>query len=540
MLTPELALIVGANIVVAVCYFLIMTLVGLSLWRSRQEGVNALGVATLGIFLTCGLHHAVHAEHILASPAAFATLVDWHTVVVDIITVAPAIAFLSLRRRYGLLAQGEGVILGYEREIRRQRRERIAITDAMLDALFTIDPQGRVVGVNRYALDLLGCPLGDVLGRPFSALFVDPGRAELGLRQALAGDLRDYEATLAGSPGADGLLTPIAVSLNGRTVRDPEGQVQVTIIVARDVRQQKAMESELRAYSEHLEDLVDQRTVELRKANQELDAFAYSISHDLRAPLRAISGFSEAVIEDYGDRLDDEGRGYLERVRAGVRRMAALIDDLLDFSRLGRRELAVRAVDLGAVAREVLGDFQQEIAQRGVRVEVRRLPTVVCDAGVIGQVFQNLVSNALKYTRHAEAPTITIGADDPDPDRPDCVRLWVRDNGIGFDMLYHDRIWQVFQRLHTADEYESTGIGLALVRRIVERHGGEAWAKSEGPNQGATFYVRLPRSRAAASPLADLQPTVAPGPTEMPTAPLKPVQPHAHADIRARVEVPAK
>jgi len=225
--------------------------------------------------------------------------------------------------------------------------------------------------------------------------------------------------------------------------------------------------------------------VDLTNANKELDSFAYSVSHDLRAPLRNIDGFSKILMDDFAEALPDKARHYLKRVRNGTTRMSMLIDDILAFSRIGRTDIEFKKIPCAAIVKSVLGNFSEEIEQRNITVTLGALPEINCDTTLMQSLFLNLVSNALKFTRNMEKAEITIGFDG--------MRrlLFVRDNGMGFDMKYHDKIFQIFQRLHLPDEFEGTGIGLSLVKRIAERHHGRVWAESE-PGRGATFFIDIP------------------------------------------------
>jgi signal transduction histidine kinase len=226
------------------------------------------------------------------------------------------------------------------------------------------------------------------------------------------------------------------------------------------------------------------RTAELAAVNRELDAFSYSVSHDLRAPLRAIDGYSRMIEEDYGDRLDEEGRRLLAVVRGSSQKMGMLIDDLLGFSRVGRGELARAHVDMAALVREV----RQELGEATpAEVELAVMPDVFGDRALLKQVWANLVHNALKYSGKRERPRVEIGG------RSDGTETiyWVRDNGVGFDMKYYDKLFGVFQRLHGAEEFPGTGIGLAIVQRVVTRHGGRVWGEGK-TGEGAAFYFALP------------------------------------------------
>jgi PAS domain S-box-containing protein len=261
----------------------------------------------------------------------------------------------------------------------------------------------------------------------------------------------------------------------------------------RDVTERKHAEDALRQstaqvqqLNAELEDRVTERTAQLEAANKELESFSYSVSHDLRAPLRSIDGFSQAVQEDYGPQLPEEGRRYLATIRGSAQRMGELIDDLLTFSRLSRQPLRKRAVDMGKLAREVLEELSAERQGRDVEVRVADLCVCQGDPALLKQVWVNLLSNALKYTRRRAAARVEIGCQ---RDNGTSV-YFVRDNGTGFDMQYADKLFGVFQRLHRAEEFEGTGVGLAVVQRIVHRHGGRVWAEA-AVDHGASFYFTL-------------------------------------------------
>ena len=238
-----------------------------------------------------------------------------------------------------------------------------------------------------------------------------------------------------------------------------------------------------------LEENVEQRTAQLTAANRELEAFAYSVSHDLRAPLRSIDGFSKALLDDYLDKLDAEGRDHLKRIRKASQRMGQLIDDLLKLSRLTRGDMLIEQVDLSAMAREIAGNLQAADPARPVRVTVQDGVTGAGDRKMLRVVLENLLGNAWKYTTKQPQPRILFGMAGNGPSRA----FFIKDNGAGFDMHYVQKLFGVFQRLHSDAEFPGTGIGLATVQRIVHRHGGTVWAEGE-VGKGATFYFTLGRA----------------------------------------------
>ena len=271
--------------------------------------------------------------------------------------------------------------------------------------------------------------------------------------------------------------------------KDDEGKVVRWFGTNTDLSQKREADEKIRELNTNLEQRVAERTSELEAANKELEAFSYSVSHDLRAPLRAVDGFSQAVLEDYGAQLPEAGRRDLQTIREGAQRMGILIDDLLTFSRLSRSPLNKVDVNTGKLVRNVLEGLKSQKDGREIDVRIGDLPACLGDPALLNQVWINLLSNAFKYTRQRHPAVIEIGCK---LERDEKV-YFVRDNGAGFDMRYVNKLFGVFQRLHRADQFEGTGVGLAIVQRIVHRHGGRIWAEAE-LNQGATFNFTLKES----------------------------------------------
>jgi PAS domain S-box-containing protein len=269
--------------------------------------------------------------------------------------------------------------------------------------------------------------------------------------------------------------------------RDAEGRPAAILEVNNDVTERREAEDQVRRMNMELEERVQDRTMELRQANQELEAFTYSVAHDLRAPLRHVDAFSRILSEDFGEFLPAEAQRYLENIRQGSRNMSQLVDDLLNLARVGRQELKRRPTALNPIVEEVKQELERETKGREIKWRIARLPVLECDAGLIKQVFTNLLSNAVKYTRPRPVAQIEVGAQDRDGE----ATLYVRDNGVGFSMKYADKLFGVFQRLHRQEEFEGTGVGLATVDRIVRKHGGRVWAESS-LGKGATFYFTAP------------------------------------------------
>lgn len=381
---------------------------------------------------------------------------------------------------------------------KRAEGERDRFFALSLDLLCIANADGYFTCVSPSFSRTLGWSDEELLGRPFLD-FVHPDDR--------AATLREVERLLvAGEPvlqfenryrHKDGSWR----TLSWKSVPQPDGTVYGT---ARDVTERRRQEDEVRALNRELE----RRGAELESANRELEAFAYSVSHDLRAPLRHIGGFTDLLRKHATASLDEKGRRYLDMVSDAAKQMGRLIDDLLLFSRMGRTEMHRSDVPLDDLVGQTLADLKPDLDGRTIAWRLSPLPTVHGDPALLKQVFANLIGNAVKYTRGREPAVIEIGSLEaspmdessapipqaPIPHSPHEVIVFVRDNGAGFDMQYAHKLFGVFQRLHSAAEFEGTGIGLANVKRIVARHGGRVWAEG-AVGAGATFYVALPSQK---------------------------------------------
>lgn len=280
----------------------------------------------------------------------------------------------------------------------------------------------------------------------------------------------------------NGERIPVDVSLS--PIRLREGMA--TIASIRDVSQRKQAESEIRQLNSRLAEHI----TELTAVNQELEAFSYSVSHDLRAPLRSIDGFSQALLEDYGDKLDELGKDYLARVRQASQHMASLIDDLLMLSRITRSEMNKEDVNLTAMARDLLAELQRAEPERRVLCRVEEGLTAQGDQRLLRIALSNLLSNAWKFTSKRAEAVIEMG----ERTQGNGTVYFITDNGAGFNVAYADKLFGVFQRLHRSDEFPGTGVGLAIVQRVIHRHGGKIWAEAE-TDKGASFFFTLSHPR---------------------------------------------
>ena len=446
----------------------------------------------------------------LASPTDSATdtpILSLHPLVGALLlgAVVTAGALSGVRTRNALV-RAETAHLHAEEDAKRL----LQVIDNTSALIYMRDVEGRYLLVNRTYEQLFGVRRQDIAGLTDHDLF--PAEIADAFRgndlKALARGAPIQTEELA--PQADGPHTYLTIKY---PIDDATGRHYAICGISTDITELKHAEREVRRLNADLEARVRERTEELEASTRELDTFAYSVSHDLRAPLRSVAGFSELLLEEYDTRLDETGRDYLRRVVSATARMSRLIDDLLKLSSATRAELSWRQVDLSAIARRVLRELE-------AAAEPGRRPEILVDGGMLATgdpallelVLQNLISNAWKFTADAERPLIQVGMERL---AEGGFAYVVRDNGVGFDMRYADKLFVPFQRLHAQSDFAGSGIGLAIVGRVIARHGGRIWAEGR-PGAGAVFRFVLPGRR----PGRGRDPGEEPGEQEAATAPV--------------------
>lgn len=369
-----------------------------------------------------------------------------------------------------------------------EERFRLAVESVADYAICMLDEDGHIASWNTGAELLTGFRAAEALGEPVLHCFI--------LRDLRAGAFKE-ELARAVTQGQV-RNTTWCTRKNGSkyyaawvitAVRDSAGRLTGYLLIARDITGRKQHEDEVASWNAELERRVAERTAQLEAANQELEAFTYSVSHDLRAPLRHIDGFIDILRTQAAAQFDEESREYLRIISDSARQMGKLIDDLLGFSRMVRVKLNTRRVRLAALVQEIVRQRQRSLGERRVDWTIAELPQVNADPDLLRQVLVNLIDNALKYTRTRKVARIEIGA----TVSPRETVFFIRDNGVGFEARHAEKLFRVFQRLHRAREFEGSGVGLAHVRRIIHRHGGRTWAEGS-VDQGATFYFSLPNA----------------------------------------------
>ena len=365
------------------------------------------------------------------------------------------------------------------------------VLDSMVEGLVAADENGRFILWNPAAEKIMGLGPANVppvdwgthygLFSPDMVTPIAPG--ETPLERTLRGETGVTEIYLRHG----GLDRGLWLETNGAPLIDKDGVMRGGMLAFRDISRRKADELEIRKLNEDLEERIAKRTEQLEATNRELEAFSYSVSHDLRTPLRHIASFSRILVSDFGPVMPTEAQEHLQHIQSAVSRMGLLIDALLKMAVLRRRSLQLDHTELNPIVDEVISMLRPECQERKVEWRVAKLPALDCDPVLMAQVFQNLIGNALKYSRERASAVIEVDSIER-PDKPPVI--FVRDNGAGFNMKYAERLFGVFQRFHTESEFEGTGVGLATVQRIIQKHGGMIWAEAE-PDHGATFYFAL-------------------------------------------------
>jgi len=375
-----------------------------------------------------------------------------------------------------------------EKALRESEQRLKAIFDSALDAIITMDENGLIMGWNAQAEAVFGWSATEVIGRSMSTTIIPPQYREAHQR-GLARFLSSGEGPILNQrleiPALHRNGCEFFVELTVTPIRLSSSWIFSAFV--RDITQRRKAEEEIRKLNAELEERVKQRTAQLEAANKELEAFSYSVSHDLRAPLRGIDGFSQALLEDSGDKLDDNGKKHLDRIRKATRRMGELVDDLLKLSRLTRSEMQHELVDLSRLAEMIATELRKTAPDRQVEFIIEEELQARGDTRLLQVVLENLFNNAWKFTSPAEKARIEFGALKQMPNE---TVYFLRDNGVGFDMAYIHKLFGAFQRLHRTDEFPGNGIGLATVQRVIQRHGGRVWAEAM-VGRGAAFYFTL-------------------------------------------------
>ncbi len=453
--------------------------------------------------LACGTTHLMEVWNVWHGSYLVAGVIKAITAAVSVITVAMLVQLvpkiISLPEQMHLREVNGGL----EREIAERKRaeealkESLATSETALRELanqkFALDEhaivavtdvQGTITYVNEKFCAISQYSKEELIGQNHRILnsgyhskeFFQQMYHTIGNGQVWRGEMRN-RAKDGSLYWVDATIVPFAGA---------DGKPRQYVAIRADITERKRAEEEIQKLNDELEHRVVERTAQLKTANQELEAFSYSVSHDLRAPLRHISGFSQMLVEEFGSILEPDARRYVERIHAGTQKMGVLVDELLNLARVGRQAVHLQTSDLNPMVAEMLALLQAESVGRQVEWVIADLPAVECDPVLVRQVFQNLLANALKFTRSRAHAVIEVRCREEDG-QPAFI---VRDNGIGFDMKYVDKLFGVFQRLHRAEDFEGTGIGLATVQRIVHKHGGRVWAEAE-LDKGAAFYFTL-------------------------------------------------
>ncbi|HEX8820978.1 MAG TPA: PAS domain S-box protein [Archangium sp.] len=370
-------------------------------------------------------------------------------------------------------------------ERRRTEQHFQLIVEAAQEGIWTLDTENRTSYVNHYLADMLGYTVDEMMGRHVNDFMGEEARQKTttNLERRRQGKSAIHDTQLLHKEGRI-----IWVMMSSNPMCDEEGRYIGALAMVTDITRRREAEEQVRQLNTQLEKRIAERTAQLEFSNRELEAFAYSVAHDLRAPLRSISNFTLALTEDCTDQLDEMGKDYIKRIRASAQRMSELIDGILSLSRVNRTEFVEEEVNLSNLARSISEHLQRWQPQRTARFTLQEGLVDRGDAQLLRSVLENLMGNAWKFTRERPVTEIEFGVI-PSEDGKERV-YFVRDNGAGFDMAFQNKLFGVFQRLHTQQEFEGNGVGLATVQRVVRRHGGRVWGEGK-VDHGATFFFTL-------------------------------------------------
>ncbi|MEO7774111.1 MAG: ATP-binding protein [Steroidobacteraceae bacterium] len=410
------------------------------------------------------------------------------TMALFLLSTIVLLSILFVRARRNLIERDRA-----EAETDLQRRFLESVVENLPNMLFIKDAARLAfVRMNRAGEELLGRSREELIGRTDFDFFPEEMARQFVAkdREVLAtGQMQNIETeTLQTARGARFLHTK-KVPIVG-----DDGTPAYLLGISEDITERRAFEERLLELNQRLE----RNSLQLAAANEELESFSYSVSHDLRAPLRAMDGYAALIEEDCSEQLNDEGKRFVGAIRDSARKMGLLIDDLLTFSRLCRQQMIASSINTAAMVQHVLKELRASDPKLNAEILVQALPECVGDERLLQRVWANLIENAVKYSRKVPQPRVELGGEQ----RENALVFWVRDNGVGFDMRYYDKLFSVFQRLHSETDYPGTGVGLATAHRIVVRHQGKVWAESI-PGKGAAFYFSLPLSTAASAPTED-------------------------------------
>lgn len=485
-------LIAGANGLIALAYLSIAFTLVVLILKHRGLTYKWLFWGFVAFILGSGLTHLARVWTIWQPVYGVQAGIDVLTAAASVVTAVALWPLLPGALSMPTRSEMQQTIARLEEEIDGRKRVEAALRhseerfrqllESAPDGIVVIDDTGHIQLINSQAGKMFGYRREEMVGEAIEILVPD------GLRDAHRGHRRRYTTAPVTRPMGinldlfarrkDGSQFPVEISLS--PLKSPDELSIVSII--RDVSERRRIQASIQALNHELQN----QNQQLAAANAELESFSYSVSHDLRAPLRSLDGFSRILLEDYADEFPEGARHYLERMRHNAQKMDHLIQALLAFSRLGRQPLKLEPVNLHALTQEVWQSLADDREDREVAFVLNPLPQVEADPMLLRSVMANLIGNALKYTRGCGEARIEVGA----VAENGSTAIYVKDNGVGFDMKYIDKLFGVFQRLHRVEDYEGTGVGLATAQRIIHRHGGKIWAEAE-VGEGAIFTFTL-------------------------------------------------